>query len=101
MANANGPLRGLNVLDLSIIVAGGTAGSLMADFGAEVVKVDRPGNADLLRNWMLGIVPKFSDTPGSVDHAGPHLGEHNYQVYSPWLGYREEELDDLARRGII
>ena len=44
LANVNGPLRGLKVLDLSIIVAGGTASNLLADFGAEVVKVERPGN---------------------------------------------------------
>ncbi len=46
-----GPLAGLKVLDLSIIVAGGTASSLMADFGAEVIKVERPGTGDALRNW--------------------------------------------------
>ena len=46
-----GPLAGLRVLDLSIIVAGGTASSLMADFGAEVIKVERPGSGDPLRNW--------------------------------------------------
>ena len=49
--NPSGPLAGLRVLDLSIIVAGGTASSLMADFGAEVVKVERPGVGDPLRNW--------------------------------------------------
>ncbi len=47
----SGPLKGLKVLDLSIIVAGGTASSLLADFGAEVVKVERPGTGDPLRNW--------------------------------------------------
>ena len=46
-----GPLNGLKVLDLSIIVAGGTASSLLADFGADVVKVERPGSGDPLRNW--------------------------------------------------
>ena len=46
-----GPLAGLRVLDLSIIVAGGTASSLLADFGADVVKVERPGTGDPLRNW--------------------------------------------------
>ena len=51
MTTAQGPLAGLKVLDLSIIVAGGTASSLMADFGAEVVKVERPGTGDPLRNW--------------------------------------------------
>lgn len=47
----SGPLAGLRVLDLSIIVAGGTASSLLADFGAEVIKVERPGAGDPLRNW--------------------------------------------------
>ncbi|MDP7586453.1 MAG: CoA transferase [SAR202 cluster bacterium] len=51
MTTAQGPLAGLKVLDLSIIVAGGTASSLLADFGAEVVKVERPGSGDPLRNW--------------------------------------------------
>ena len=51
MTTAQGPLVGLKVLDLSIIVAGGTASSLLADFGAEVVKVERPGSGDPLRNW--------------------------------------------------
>ena len=51
LTNATGPLAGLRVLDLSMIVAGGTASSLMADFGAEVVKVERPGGGDPLRNW--------------------------------------------------
>ena len=51
LTTAQGPLAGLKVLDLSIIVAGGTASSLMADFGAEVVKVERLGTGDPLRNW--------------------------------------------------
>ena len=49
--HGSGPLQGLKVLDLSIIVAGGTASSLLADFGADVVKVERPGSGDPLRNW--------------------------------------------------
>jgi crotonobetainyl-CoA:carnitine CoA-transferase CaiB-like acyl-CoA transferase len=51
LTTSQGPLAGLKVLDLSIIVAGGTASSLLADFGAEVVKVERPGTGDPLRNW--------------------------------------------------
>jgi crotonobetainyl-CoA:carnitine CoA-transferase CaiB-like acyl-CoA transferase len=45
------PLEGIRVLDLSRMVAGGLTGMLLADFGADVVKVERPGTGDPLRNW--------------------------------------------------
>lgn len=45
------PLAGVRVLDLSRMVAGGVAGMLMADFGADVVKVEQPGTGDPLRQW--------------------------------------------------
>ena len=51
-------MLGLTVLDLSTIVAGGTATSLLADFGAEVVKVEQPGGGDPLRSW--GPFPRAS-----------------------------------------
>jgi crotonobetainyl-CoA:carnitine CoA-transferase CaiB-like acyl-CoA transferase len=45
------PLEGIRVLDLSRMVAGGVAGMLLADFGADVVKVEQPGSGDPLRQW--------------------------------------------------
>jgi crotonobetainyl-CoA:carnitine CoA-transferase CaiB-like acyl-CoA transferase len=45
------PLEGIRILDLSRMVAGGIAGMLMADFGADVVKVEQPGSGDPLRQW--------------------------------------------------
>src|SRR5205085_4354684 len=45
------PLSGVRVLDLSRMVAGAMAGMLLADFGADVVKVERPGTGDPLRQW--------------------------------------------------
>ena len=50
---------------------------------------------------MPGIVPKFSDTPGSVEHAGPRLGEHNTQVLESWLGYDASKVQELAAKGIV
>ena len=44
-------LEGLRVLDLSRLVAGGVAGMLLGDFGADVVKVEQPGVGDPLRKW--------------------------------------------------
>ena len=51
------PLAGLRVLDLSRMVAGGMAGMLLADFGADVVKVEQPGTGDPLRQWTTGGEP--------------------------------------------
>src|SRR2546426_2832298 len=45
------PLEGIRVLDLSRMIAGGVAGMLLADFGADVVKVEQPGAGDPLRQW--------------------------------------------------
>ena len=48
-----GPLEGIRVLDLSRMIAGGTAGMLLADYGADVVKVEQPGTGDPLRRWTI------------------------------------------------
>src|SRR4029453_5571979 len=48
------PLEGIRILDLSRMVAGGIAGMLLADFGAEVVKVEEPVTGDPLRQGMSG-----------------------------------------------
>jgi crotonobetainyl-CoA:carnitine CoA-transferase CaiB-like acyl-CoA transferase len=53
MTYASGPLTGLRVLELGSFIAAPTAGRLLADFGAEVVKVERPGTGDELRRWRL------------------------------------------------
>ncbi|MEF9982755.1 CaiB/BaiF CoA transferase family protein [Glutamicibacter sp.] len=47
------PLKGVRVLELGNYIAAPTAGRLLADFGAEVIKVERPGTGDELRNWRL------------------------------------------------
>jgi formyl-CoA transferase len=47
------PLSGIRVLELGNYIAAPTAGRMLADFGAEVIKVERPGTGDELRNWRL------------------------------------------------
>lgn len=49
--NAKSSLGGMRVLDLSRLVSGNIVTHLLADHGAEVIKVERPGTGDDLRNW--------------------------------------------------
>jgi len=48
-----GPLSGLKVLELGQLIAGPFAGKTLADFGAEVIKIEAPGAGDPLRKWRL------------------------------------------------
>jgi crotonobetainyl-CoA:carnitine CoA-transferase CaiB-like acyl-CoA transferase len=49
--DAKGPLEGIRVLDLSRLVAGNMLSLQLADFGAEVVKIEDPRKGDPLRDW--------------------------------------------------
>jgi len=51
---AQGPLKGIVALDLSRLVAGNMLSLQLADFGAEVIKVEDPGKGDPLRDWKIG-----------------------------------------------
>ena len=91
-----------------LIPAGGVVGpvydaaQIMADphyqAREDIIDIDDP---ELGRTKMLGIVPKFSETPGAVEHAGPTVGEHNSHIYGSWLGLGEDELAEMARQGTI
>jgi formyl-CoA transferase len=52
-ASATGPLAGLKVVELGQLIAGPFAAKTLADFGAEVVKIEPPGAGDPLRKWRL------------------------------------------------
>ncbi|MEC9358714.1 MAG: CaiB/BaiF CoA transferase family protein [Sinimarinibacterium flocculans] len=47
------PLTGLKVLELGQLIGGPFAGKVLGDFGAEVIKIEPPGQGDPLRNWRL------------------------------------------------
>ncbi|WP_036510483.1 CaiB/BaiF CoA transferase family protein [Nocardia aobensis] len=50
---------------------------------------------------MQNVFPKLSETPGSVRHTGPELGEHTAEVYERLLGIGPDELSRLAENGIV
>jgi formyl-CoA transferase len=47
----SGPLDGIRVLELGNFIAGPFAGQLLADYGADVIKVEPPGRGDTMRSW--------------------------------------------------
>ena len=83
-----GPLSGVRVIEMGQLVAGPFVGSRMADFGAEVIKVESPGQGDAMRHW----------------------GYHRYKDRSLWwpvlarnkktisANLREKRGQDLVRR---
>ena len=67
----SGPLSHVKVLDLSRILAGPWAGQILADLGADVVKVERPGAGDDTRAW---------GPPFLRDRDGKDTGESGYYL---------------------
>jgi crotonobetainyl-CoA:carnitine CoA-transferase CaiB-like acyl-CoA transferase len=68
-----GPLQGIKVLDLSRILAGPWATQCLADFGATVWKIEKPGAGDDTRHW---------GPPWLKDSAGRDTGEAAYYLSS-------------------
>lgn len=46
-------------------------------------------------------VPRFSETDGCITHLGPHLGEHNSEIYGELLDLDPSEVDELRARGVL
>lgn len=61
------PLDGLKVLDLSRILAGPWCSQLLADLGAQVIKVEKPNSGDDTRNWGEYRLQTNADCKSNVD----------------------------------
>jgi crotonobetainyl-CoA:carnitine CoA-transferase CaiB-like acyl-CoA transferase len=48
---ATGPLAGLRLIELGVLLAGPFCGQLMGDYGCEVIKIEPPGQPDPMRDW--------------------------------------------------
>ncbi len=75
-------LSGLRVLDLSRILAGPTATQLLADLGAEVIKIERPGAGDDTRGWGPPFVQDMhgEDSRESAYYLSANRGKHSVSV---------------------
>lgn len=75
-------LGGLRVLDLSRILAGPSATQILADLGAEVIKIERPGRGDDTRGWGPPFVTDDSgaETGASAYFLSANRGKHSVAV---------------------
>ncbi|HEU4661034.1 MAG TPA: CaiB/BaiF CoA-transferase family protein [Pseudolabrys sp.] len=75
------PLTGLRVLELARILAGPWAGQILADLGADVIKVERKGTGDDTRGWGPPFVEGVDGKPiGSAYFHGTNRGKRSIEV---------------------
>jgi len=56
MAEGQGALAGIRVIEIGQLIAGPFCGQLLGDMGAEVIKIEPPGGGDPMRKWGQGEV---------------------------------------------
>src|SRR3546814_19785221 len=75
------PLEGLRVVELARVLAGPWYGQLLADLGAEVTKVERPGAGDDTRRWGPPlVVVEEGDTLGAAYYLSCHRGKRGVAI---------------------
>ena len=86
-----GPLAGIKVLDLSRVLAGPWSGQMLGDLGADVIKVEQPGQGDDTRKWGPPFLPD-----GSRDSAYYLCANRNKRSVA--IDIAKPEGQDLVRQ---
>jgi len=90
----SGPLAGIRVLDMSRILAGPWSGQVLADLGAEVIKIERPGKGDDTRGWGP---PFLKDSDGKDTSESAYFLCANRAKQSVTLDIAKPEGQAIAR----
>ena len=88
-----GPLSGIRVLDLTRVLAGPWATQMLADFGAEVVKIEKPGEGDDTRGWG----PPFLTNPDGSRGDAAYFQSANRGKWSVCIDMAQPEGQKLIR----
>ena len=89
-----GALSHLRVLDLSRVLAGPWAGQILADLGAEVIKIERPGNGDDTRAWGP---PFLKNSRGENTSEAAYYLSANRNKQSVTIDFTQPEGQKLVR----
>lgn len=90
-----GALSHLRVLDLSRVLAGPWAGQILADLGADVIKIERPGNGDDTRAWGP---PFLKDSRGENTSEAAYYLSANRNKQSVTIDFTRPEGQKLVRQ---
>jgi crotonobetainyl-CoA:carnitine CoA-transferase CaiB-like acyl-CoA transferase len=90
-----GALTGYRVLDMSRVLAGPWCGQILADLGAEVIKIERPRMGDDTRDWGP---PWMNDDGGKQTREASYYQSTNRGKFSIALNIASPEGQDLIRR---
>jgi crotonobetainyl-CoA:carnitine CoA-transferase CaiB-like acyl-CoA transferase len=102
MSDVTQPLAGLKVLDLSRVLAGPWCTQQLADLGAEVIKIERPGQGDDTRAWgppwLEGTEPESTAGTGQQMKASAYFLSANRGKRSVAIDLSTTEGQELVRR---
>jgi crotonobetainyl-CoA:carnitine CoA-transferase CaiB-like acyl-CoA transferase len=90
-----GPLTGYKVLDMSRVLAGPWAGQMLADLGAEVIKIERPNQGDDTRHWGP---PYLRDQDGQPTNDAAYFFCTNRGKQSVTLDITQPEGQEIIRQ---
>ena len=93
--SASGPLAGLRVFDLTRILAGPTCTQLLGDLGADIIKIERPGQGDDTRKWGP---PYIKDREGEDTKESAYYLSSNRNKRSLAIDISHPEGQALAKR---
>lgn len=96
-AAATGPLSGLRIVDLSRILAGPSATQMLADMGAEVIKVESPKSGDDTRRYAPPYLQKMQGGESDSEVAA-YYASCNRNKYSVAVDFKKKEGQEVVKR---
>ncbi|HUZ74722.1 MAG TPA: CoA transferase [Stellaceae bacterium] len=98
----NGALTGITVLEFASYVSGPYAGMLLADFGAEVIKIEAPGRGDPFRHWgSEAYSPTFEALNRGKKSITLDLRSEDGRAAAARLAARADVVIDNFRHGVL
>ncbi|GAA4335938.1 CaiB/BaiF CoA-transferase family protein [Pigmentiphaga soli] len=100
MSHSGAPLQGITVLELGHIVAGPTAGQILAELGAEVIKIESVGGGDQARNMPGSIAAMFHFLNRNKQSVALDLKGEGREVFLRMAASADVVVDNFAYQAV-